>query len=267
MPTFQQNSIYKKTSKKDGKELEQFFSYSRQIRLYNLNERPEKKIFYDKELNMHFESIQSYQNYKVEIVNVLLEFDREIRKAIDFHRRLNYRYDWLEFEKCNNNGKITNVGNLTEIRSNWLQLEQRIKKDYIGGITDKYLKNISKQFEEGKHFKDIFNQYREFGLLFMEIPSKHSNTWTGKRSINLDHNSAFSLIEITEFINEDKNYKTYTIKFEQPPESPINLLEAGGELKWNKRNNLPQAVNIKIKYCYDQTIINEWNFEIERVLE
>lgn len=263
---FQQNNTYSKISKKNGKEREQIFSYSKKIRLSSLKDSTDKKIFYDKKLKMHFESVQSYRTFILEIVDVFVDFDKEFKKSEDFLRRLSYRYDWLQLERCSD-GKITNIGNLEELRSNWLLLEQRTRKDYTGEFVDEYLVNISNQFTDNGHFKSIFNQYKEYGLLFMKIPDRPGSSWPGKRIINIDNHPDSSLLETVTLAGENEKYKTYAIKLEQNPDSLMTLIEAAGELKWNKRINMLQAVNVKIRYYYDKTIINEWDFNMERIYE
>jgi hypothetical protein len=202
----------------------------------------------------------------IEVMDAYMDFDKEFKKAQDFHRRLCYRYDWLQVERCSD-GKITTIDNLDELRSKWLLLEERVKKDYTGAIVDKYLKNISTQFSEDDHFKNIFNQYKEFGLLFMGIPSVHNKNWYGKRVINMDNHPDSSLIETITLTHENEKCRTYNIELVQNPDSPITLMEAGGELDWNKKSNMPRMVNVKIRYCYDETIINEWDFKTERIFE
>jgi hypothetical protein len=263
---FQQNSTYRKISQKDGKEREQIFSYSKKIRLFSLKDRPEKKIFYDKELKMHFESERSYRTFKIEVVDVSVDFDKEFKKSQDLLRRLSYRYDWLEVERCSD-GKITNIGNLDELRSNWSLLEQKIRKDYAGAIVDGHLVNISNQFADAAHFMSIFNQYKEYGLLFLEIPARSGHNWQGKRIINIDTHPFSPLMETITLIDENEKYKICSIKLEQCLDSPITLIEAAGELKWNKKCGMPQTVNAKVRYYYDETIINEWDFRTERIFE
>lgn len=263
---FRQNNIYSKISESNRSEESQNFCYSRDIKLYSLNNNSEKKIYYDENLKMHFESIESFSNYELEILNVSVDFDREIQKAQDFHRRLGYMYDWLQVEKSSN-GKIIDVRNLEQIRRNWELLKKRIKKDYVGSLVDNYLDRISEQFAKDRHFKDIFNQYYEFGLLYFNIPMHHRENWEACRIMKIDNHEDSLLKETITLMSEDENTKKYSVKFEKDTKSSINLIEYTGEISYDKKENAVQSANIRIKYFYDESIINEWYFSLQRVLE
>ena len=251
----------------DGRENRQRFQTVRQLKLYPLSNKAEREILYDKDLKIHFESFESYRSYEIEVVAVLVDFDREIRKAQDFRRRVNYKYDWIHAERCSN-GKITNIGNLDELRSNWKVLKRTLQRDYIGIAVDNYLEKTSSQFSNDAHFEGIFTQYYEYGLLFPKIPNKHAPDWQGKRMIYLDTSHDSHVIEIVTLSEENEEFRIYNIAFEQNADNePVNLISFNGTLEWDKKDNLIQRCDITVKYAYDELIINEAHFNIERIVE
>ncbi|WP_163305238.1 MULTISPECIES: hypothetical protein [unclassified Dysgonomonas] len=216
---------------------------------------------------MHFESSNLYRNYEIEIVKVFVEFEGDLKKAQDFQRRLNYKYDWIQVEICNN-GKITNIGNLEDIRSNWLLLRQKLQDDYAGASVKDCLDKLSNQFLDDDYFNNLFIRYYEYGLLFPTIPEKHTDTWQDKRIIYLDTFTESQMIETTTFFSENDEFKTYNLNItKEANNNHINLISANGQLERIKKDNLIQKCDVKVKYFYDESIINEWNFGLERIVE
>ncbi|WP_280647790.1 MULTISPECIES: hypothetical protein [unclassified Dysgonomonas] len=208
--------------------------------------------------------MESYNTYEIEVIEPVMEFGSEIRKAEDFHRRLNYKYDWIHVERSSN-GKITDVGNLKELRTNWNLLKERVERDYEGVAVDKYLNGISDRFVRDEHFKSIFSQYNEYGLLFPVVPKKHRNDWNMQRIITLDDNEKSELVETITFVNEDEEFRIYDLKLDRNETSSINIIESAGEIVLSKKDNLIESVDVSVKYFYDEIINNEWVFMLKRV--
>lgn len=243
----------------------QVFSYRRHLRVIPLEKETYKKIFYNKEFNMYLESPESFHSYEIEVEDVFVSIAKEFRKAHDFLRRLNYKYDWIHLEKSNR-GKITDVSNLDEVRKNWASLKERVQKDYKGEKTVFYLEKISDDFEDDKHFMDIFNQYYEYGLLYPPIPEKHDEGWSTERLIKLDNSPQTELLEKIIFRSKYENTRRYILTWKKPEtDSSIEIKEADGILEYCTISNTLKKAEVNIIFTYDDTIINKWNFRLRKI--
>lgn len=256
-----QTNTYKRIARDQRSEEE--FCTKRHICVSLMNKRAEKKIYYDKSLKVHFESPETFRTFEIEIKDIRLRLDKQYRKAQDFLSRLNYKYDWIQVEQ-NNNGNITGIENIEELRSNWLLLRKRLEKDYNGITVEQYLNNIANRFSEDTHFKDIFGQYNEYGLLFPNIPQKHRSNWTGMRNVYLDSNPKSKVCELLTLGNVDERYKTYNIYLKQDEQnSLITITDCIGILKYDVTHNRVHSADLRVKYNYDEYIINEYHYCIE----
>lgn len=252
-------------SKSNGTAPDQEFTYRRYLRIMPLEAESYKKLYHDEELGICFESPESYHSYEIEVEDVHVEIAKEFRKAHDFLRRLNYKYDWIHFEKSDM-GKITGVSNLDELRRNWTKLKERVIKDYKGEPAVFYLEKISVDFEDDKHFEDIFRQYHEYGLLFSPIPKSHGETWSTVRFIKLDNTPRTELKETITYTGMEGDTRSYVMGWEkQDPDSPIEIKEAEGNLEYCVLSNTLQRAEARILFAYDGTITNKWHFRLQKI--
>ncbi len=259
-----QTNTYSRRTVKNADSV-QDFSYRRYLRVIPLKMQTNKKVFYNKELNMHFESPESFYSYEIEVEDVHVDITKEFRKAHDFLRRLNYKYDWIQLEK-NDNGKITGVSNLDELRKNWANLKERILCNYKGEAAESYLDKISADFEHDNHFKDIFSQYYEYGLLYPPIPESHGQEWETERLIKLDNTEETKLMEFLTFEDKQENTRRYRFDWKKhDPDSPIELKEAKGNLEYCTLSNTIKKAEANFTFAYDDSIINKWNFKLEKI--
>lgn len=264
MVDYIQTNIYSKNTIKSA-DVVQTLSFRRHLRVIPLKMETDKKTFDSKELNMYFESPESFHSYEIEMEDVHVKSAREFNKAHDFLRRLNYKYDWIHFEKSDK-GKITKVFNQDELRKNWVNLKERVLKDYKGEMVVSYLSKISEDFENDEHFRNLFSQYYEYGLLYSPIPEKHNERWTTKRVIKLDNTPQTELLETITFKGIDGNIREYVLDWEKHnPDSPIEIKEAKGDLEYCTLSNTLKKAEVYIMFAYDDTIINKWNFRLEKV--
>lgn len=252
-------------SKVDNTDSVQEFSYRRDLRVIPLKMKSNKKVFYNKELNMYFESPESFYSYEIEVEDVLVNIAKEFRKSQDFLRRLNYKYDWIHLEQSDN-GKITGVSNLDELRKNWTNLKQRILQSYKGEAAESYLERISMDFEHDSHFKDIFSQYYEYGLLFSPIPESHGEEWKIQRLIKLDNTPETELLETLSFKDKHENTRRYILDWKKRDlDSPIALKAAKGNIEYCTLSKTIKKAEANIIFAYDDSIINEWNFRLDKI--
>jgi len=258
-----QTSAYKKIIKTGAQESEQDFCTQRYICIRPVSKRPENKIYYDASLKMHFESLETFNKYEIEVKDVKLQFDKQYHKAQDFLRRLNYKYDWVRVEQSSN-GKITNIENIEELRTNWLLLKERVEKDYAGISVDQYLNGITDLFSEDDHFWRIFSQYNEYGLLFPDIPQSHDPNWNRVRTVYLDSNPKSRLCEVITSNGVEEKYRIYDVSLKQDVEnSLITIVDCVGMIQYDTMCNQLHFAEVKVKYTYDEYIINEYHYYIK----
>lgn len=259
-----QTNTYSRSKVKDTDSVQEF-SYRRYLRVLPLKTKTDKKVFYNKELNMHFESPESFYSYEIEVEDVHVNMAKEFRKSQDFLRRLNYKYDWIHLEK-NDNGKITGVSNLDELRKNWIKLKERILQHYKGEAAESYLEKVSVDFEYDNHFKDIFSQYYEYGLLYPPIPESHGEEWKIQRLIKLDNTPETKLMETLSFKDKQENTRRYILDWKKhDSDSPIELKETEGSLEYCTLSNTLKKAEARIRFAYDDSIINEWKFRLDKI--
>lgn len=262
MMTYRQINQYTRTSRLGDKESVDMIRCTRRLRIIPLKTKSEKKLYYDKELKIQFESLESYRFYEIEVEEVLLKVSKNFRKATDFLRRLNYKYDWIQVE-ISNNGKIAEVNNLEKLRANWLELKASLLKNYSGKVVDDHLNSITKDFKNDKHFEDIFSQYSEYGLLFPPIPQKHNPQWRKSRSVKLDNKPDTGLVETISFAENVNELLLYNIELKNEESSQIiRIDDMRGSLIFCPDTLSVCNANIDITYSFDNIVSNQWNFRL-----
>lgn len=263
MINYIQTNTYSRSTEKNLDSVQEF-SYRRYIRIIPLKTKTNKKVFYNKELNIHFESSESFYSYEIEVEDVHVNIAKEFRKSHDFLRRLNYKYDWIQLERCSN-GEVTGVSNLSELRKNWTNLKERILQNYKGEVAESYLEKISVDFEHDNHFKEIFSQYYEYGLLYSPIPESHGQKLEIQRLIKLDNTPETKLIETLSFRDIHENTRRYLLNWKKHDlDSPIELKESKGHIEYCALSNTLKKAEAHITFAYDESIINKWDFQLEK---
>lgn len=264
MITYKQTSTYTKRSSED-ENFQQKFCYVRLLKVLPLKTETIKKVIYNKELNMHFESPESYYMYEIEVDNVRMSLDKAFRKAQDFNTRLNYKYDWIKFEKSSY-GKITKILNRDELRNNLNQIKKRLLLNYKGEEAKEYLEKLTTDFLNDQHFNSIFNQYYEYGLMFPPIPETHKSDWKKERLITLDKKPESTLLETIAFDHANDVSRKYILSWEkQEPNSPLEIKQASGYIEYCRFSHRIQKSCVDITYTYDDSIINQWEFKLEKI--
>lgn len=259
----QTNSYRRKNS--DEKNFSEILLFKRILSVMPLNREPIKKTVYNKKMNAYLEIPVSFFSYEIEVKNVEVKLAREFRKSADLYRRLLYKYDWICVEKSSN-GQFLSVTNSDEIRANWDKLRERILVDYHGDLVESYLEKISTDMADAGHFDMILNQYDEFGLLFPLVPQYAEEGSCRERHVRLDHRPDTDLLETTILMETVGNVNRYNLTWGPRNEkTDIRLGITSGSLEQNIQENMPERVEACIEFMYDDSIVNEWRFSLERV--
>ena len=108
----------KKTANRNGQLTE-----SRNILLFEIEE------LYKEERNNTSFPIPTVA-YRIDLRDVSLSLEKEMKKASDFFRRTVYRYDWL-IPIIDEKGEIMGIDNPEEMQEQWKELCSVILGDYL----------------------------------------------------------------------------------------------------------------------------------------
>lgn len=235
------------------------FSSNIQHHFQYLKKLKMKPIFSSK--SQDFNDIFSY--YEIEIDDVQVNFDKSYKKIEDFHRRINYRYDWIKICINNENGYVEEILNIDEMRHSWFELKNKIRKDYVGEEADEYLNEIDIRLSSDDYFMSIFKQYFNFALLFPGISRECSHGWSRKRNVSIQDNNNIIFKENISFI-EKKNYlRQYKIEGSIINTPSITLKKYNGNIWYSELDCNVEKVCLEI--LYDNISSNKWLFTLERI--
>lgn len=208
-----------------------------------------------------FNDVFSY--YEIEIDDIQVNFDKSYKKIEDFHRRINYRYDWIKICINNENGYVEEILNIDEMRHSWFELKNKIRKDYVGEEADEYLNEIDIQFSSDMFFMSIFKQYFNFALLFPGISRKHSPDWSSKRNVIIQNNNNIMFNENISFVERKNHLRRYRIEGSLINSPSITLKKYNGNIWYSELDY--NVENVCLEILYDNISSNKWLFTLERI--
>lgn len=226
--------------------------------------REDKKLttIYDSELKVYLEKkTEPLFFYEVEAEWVVLSLCDQLEKAEDFIRRLNYRYDWAEPE-VNALGCVIAIQNKEELCATWEELKQNIKDDYIGEAVDKAITEIDQEFETEESIRKTICQYLHLGLLFPEIPLKHSNVWSRRRMAQFSEYEDETFEEEITYERMDNANRIYSVSGRSLPESRVHITRFEGEIVVPENQILPYTAKLYVT-CQTGIINHTWLFKLD----
>ena len=245
----------------DGNESE-CNTYERLLHVELLNY--EQAVLYSPELKMNFENINKGSNlFEIETNNVQVDLCPRLKKAEDFIRRINYRYDWLQL-RVRNDGKLASVPNRDEMKSTWKELRETLEGDYIGNAVEDFLKEADLWFQTDEHLHKPLYQYFYFALLFPQIPFKHNPKWENKRKIEFSEYEKEQFEETIKYVGTEKGIRQYRIFGNPFPESKVKIEKYEGTIYSPVNTLMVKKAEVEIRFCFSE-IINQWNFELNKI--
>lgn len=217
----------------------------------------------DEELNIHLQDISALSKvYEIETADFFVTASQRLKKAQEYIRRINYRYDWIQV-KVNKAGKVLDILNKEELKERWSRLKVAIRKDYKGDVMELGLTKIDKQLTCPEEMEARLSQYFYFGLLFPEIPQRHKDHWTHQRVIGFsDYENEMFNETITHTCNEE-NVRHYALSGDAFSDSHTTINSYEGSLCVRDNNIFPENATLKIEFERDH-ILNQWSFNLLR---
>lgn len=116
--------------------------FERTLYIRYLRETGKDATVYDDELNIHLQDLSALSKvYEIETADFFVTASRRLKKAEEYIRRINYRYDWVQV-KVNKAGRVLDILNKEELRERWPRLKAAIRKDYKGDVMELGLSKV-----------------------------------------------------------------------------------------------------------------------------
>jgi hypothetical protein len=223
-----------------------------------------QSTFYDSELKMNLiDESKTSRIFEIEIDNMKASLCPRLKKAEDFIRRINYRYDWMQL-KVRNDGKILFIVNRDELKSTWKELRESIEGDYSGYFVDEYIEDTNSWFQSDDNIREPIYQYFHFALLFPQIPLMHPARWSNKRKIEFSEYEKEYFDETIEFIEVKDDVREYKITGIKMTESKVEIKKYEGNIYCRINNLLVEKAEVKIDFSFSE-LINQWYFELNKI--
>lgn len=238
--------------------------FERTLYLRFLRETGHNSSSYDPELKMHFQNSNAVASlYEIEIADFFVTASQRLKKAEEFIRRLNYKYDWAQI-RVNHSGKGLLIENKNELKERWERLKNAMLKDYKGSVVEHALTNTDIIFESDELINNSLYQYFYFALLFLNIPKKHSENWINTRLIEFSEYEKEKFSETITYVKTEDDFRIYNITGVAVPESKTVVTNYKGRANIKKETILPDKAELKIQFLRDE-ISNQWSFKLLRV--
>jgi hypothetical protein len=222
----------------------------------------EEGVHYDQELKLHFEAPnKGHAIYEIETDQIQVLLSQRLKKAEDITRRIHYMYDWIQVY-IGHNGKIHQLENMEELKTNWSELKALILNDYKGEQVNTYLNELTEIFQSEKTVLNAFYQYFHFGLLWTGIPKQHGSTWKSSRIVEWSEYEKEKFSEEITYLTTKNGYREYSISGKKLQDSDLLIKKYEGTLFQQENSVLVERADVEIVYCYED-YQNHWEFRIK----
>lgn len=247
------------TSTGDGFEETCTFEYT--VDMVFLEETGRDRTIYDPELKMYFEDLSALAGiYRADIQNIYLDMPKRLKKAADFIRRVNYRYNRMKI-RMNDKGVVKSIENAAEIKSNWARMRTLLDKDYKGRAVDKYLAETDLQMASGDMMAPV-GCYLNFGLMLPHIPRRHNREWNRARMIGISEYEDEQMSEKATYNGTVDGVREYGVAGSLLSGSALGLSRFEGKIFMRENEVFPVRAFVDIEYS-NMTVDNKWSFGLE----
>lgn len=198
--------------------------------------------------------------YRIDLRDVSLSLEKEMKKASDFFRRTVYRYDWL-IPVVDEKGEIMGIDNPEEMQEQWKELRSVILGDYEGTLVDEKISQIDHAMREKDFYIEPLSNYSYFGLAFPRVPIDAGAQWHKEREITLSDFDDIKFIEHLVCENTDKNnrFLSFTGKVINSDKCILNKFY--GRMLMPCNDIFPTQAWVEINYTQEDKA-TEWRFEL-----
>lgn len=227
--------------------------------------RLKAQSFYDKESGRNYvDPSNVHYLYELETTKVKLFPSPRLAQISELLRATHYRYDWAQVA-INKRGIPTQVQNMEEIQNRWEKMKAKLSEAEIGTVVEIYLKKLDKLIYTEKPMLPAISQYLYFGLVFPNIPIKHTKEWQNTRNVGFSEIEDELFEETMTYTGIENEIQNYRISGITKDDSKTNLIKFDGWLKRKDMQSLPESAKVEIEFSRD-SITSKWSFELYKVL-